>query len=69
MKDQRVIGISLIIFCIIMLAVVLLYRDTLITITSLFVVAVLIFQYVAPILRERSRGKKEDGAGKNGNSG
>jgi hypothetical protein len=52
-----------------MLAVVLLYRDTLITITSLFVVAVLIFQYVAPILRERSRGKKEDGAGKNGNSG
>ncbi len=69
MKDQKVIGISLVIFCIIMLAVMLAYRDTLITITSLFVLAVLIFQYIAPILREKAEGKKKEDAGKKKNSG
>ncbi len=69
MKEMKTIGISLAIFSIIMLAVVLLYRDFLITLTAAFIVAVLAFQYFAPILREKAQQKRDADARKKEDSG
>jgi len=57
--NQRITAIALILYGLIMLSLVLIYRDLLMTITAATIMGVLLFQYFVPLVRER-RKKKAD---------
>jgi Flp pilus assembly protein TadB len=59
-RDNKQINvIALILYGLIMLSLILIYRDLLITITAVTIMAVLLFQYFVPLLRERKKQKAE----------
>ncbi len=46
---------ALILYGLIMLSLILLYRDPLISITAVVIMIVLVFQYTVPLLREKKK--------------
>jgi len=57
--NQRITAIALILYGLIMLYLVLIYRDLLMTITAVTIMGVLLVQYFVPLVRERKK-KKTD---------
>ena len=55
--NQRITVIALILYGLIMLSLILIYRDLLITITAVTIMGVLLIQYVVPLVRERKKQK------------
>ena len=55
-NNQRITVIALVLYGLIMLSLILIYHDLLITITAVTIMAVLLVQYLVPLVRE---GKKE----------
>jgi Flp pilus assembly protein TadB len=53
--NQQITVIALVLYGLIMLSLILIYRDLLITITAVTIMAVLLFQYFVPLLRERKK--------------
>ncbi len=57
--NQKITVIALVLYGLIMLSLILIYRDFLITITAVTIMAVLLVQYFVPLLRERKKRKAE----------
>ncbi len=57
--NQRITVIALVLYGLIMLSLILIYRDLLITITAVTIMAVLLVQYFVPLVRERSKHKAD----------
>jgi len=57
--NQKITVIALVLYGLIMLSLILIYRDFLITITAVTIMAVLLVQYFVPLLRERKKQKAE----------
>lgn len=55
---QKLTLIGLVLYGLIMVSLILIYKDPLITITAVVIMLVLIVQYTIPLLRER-KSKKE----------
>ena len=55
--NQRITVIALILYGLIMLSLILIYRDLLITITAVTIMGVLLMQYFVPLVRERKKQK------------
>ena len=55
--NQRITVIALILYGLIMLSLILIYRDLLITITAVTIMGVLLIQYFVPLVRERKKQK------------
>ena len=53
--NKQINVIALILYGLIMLSLILIYRDLLITITAVTIMAVLLIQYFVPLLRERKK--------------
>jgi Flp pilus assembly protein TadB len=64
--NQQLTIIALIIYALIMFSLILIYRDLLITITAVIIMAVLLFQYFVPLVRERKEKKAKDFPRSNG---
>ena len=56
---QKITVIALVLYGLIMLSLILIYRDFLITLTALTIMAVLLVQYFVPLLRERKKQKAD----------
>lgn len=55
-RDNKQLNvIALMLYGLIMLSLILIYRDLLITITAVTIMAVLLIQYFVPLLRERKK--------------
>jgi uncharacterized membrane protein (DUF441 family) len=52
-NNQRITVIALVLYGLIMLSLILIYRDLLITITAVTIMAVLLVQYFVPLVREK----------------
>jgi hypothetical protein len=63
--NQQITVIALVLYGLIMLSLILIYRDLLITTTAVTIMAVLLVQYFVPLVRER-RKQKADAAPRNG---
>jgi hypothetical protein len=57
--NQQITVIALVLYGLIMLSLILIYRDLLITITAVTIMAVLLVQYFVPLLRERKKQKAD----------
>lgn len=57
--NQKITVIALVLYGLIMLSLIIMYRDFLITITAVTIMAVLLVQYFVPLLRERKKQKAE----------
>ncbi len=57
--NQKITVIALVLYGLIMLSLILIYRDFLITITAVTIMAVLLVQYFVPLLRERKKQKAD----------
>ncbi len=57
--NQQITVIALVLYGLIMLSLILIYRDLLITITAVTIMAVLLVQYFVPLLRERKKQKTD----------
>ncbi len=57
--NQQITVIALVLYGLIMLSLILIYRDLLITITAVTIMAVLLVQYFVPLVRERKKQKAE----------
>lgn len=57
--NQKITVIALVLYGLIMLSLILIYRDFLITITAVTIMAVLLVQYFVPLLKERKKEKEE----------
>ena len=57
--NQQITVIALVLYGLIMLSLFLIYRDLLITITAVTIMAVLLVQYFVPLVRERKRQKAD----------
>jgi Flp pilus assembly protein TadB len=57
--NQKITVIALVLYGLIMLSLILIYRDFLITITAVTIMAVLLVQYFVPLLRERKNQKAD----------
>jgi Flp pilus assembly protein TadB len=55
--NQRITVIALVLYGLIMLSLILIYRDLLITITAVTIMGVLLIQYFVPLVRERRKQK------------
>jgi Flp pilus assembly protein TadB len=59
-RDKHQITIvALVLYGLIMLSLILIYRDMLITITAVTIMAVLLVEYFVPLLRERKKQKAD----------
>ena len=58
-ENQRITVIALVLYGLIMLSLILIYRDLLITITAVTIMAVLLVQYFVPLVRERKKQKAD----------
>jgi len=52
---KRITVIALILYGLIMLSLILIYRDLLMTITAVTIMAVLLVQYFVPLIREKKK--------------
>lgn len=59
-KKMTITGIIL--YCLIMLAIILIYRDFIMTLTCVTIAAVIIITYVVPRWREEKEQKEKDSA-------
>jgi Flp pilus assembly protein TadB len=57
--NQQITVIALMLYGLIMLSLILIYRDLLITITAVTIMAVLLVQYFVPLVRERKKQKAD----------
>jgi Flp pilus assembly protein TadB len=57
--NQQITVIALVLYGLIMLSLILIYRDLLITITAVTIMAVLLIQYFVPLARERKKQKAD----------
>jgi Flp pilus assembly protein TadB len=57
--NQQITVIALVLYGLIMLSLILIYRDLLITITAVTIMTVLLVQYFVPLLRERKKQKAD----------
>jgi hypothetical protein len=57
--NQQITVIALVLYGLIMLSLILIYRDLLITIAAVTIMAVLLVQYFVPLLRERKKQKAD----------
>jgi len=55
--NQQITVIALVLYGLIMLSLIFIYRDLLITITAVTIMAVLLVQYFIPLVRERKKQK------------
>ena len=55
--NQQITVIALVLYGLIMLSLILIYRDLLITITAVTIMAVLLVQHFVPLVRERKKQK------------
>ena len=58
--NKQLTVIALILYGLIMLSLILIYRDLLITVTAVTIMAVLLVQYFVPLLRERKKEKADN---------
>ena len=58
--NKQLTIVALILYALIMLSLILVYRDLLITITAVTIMIALLFQYFAPLIRERKEQKAKD---------
>jgi uncharacterized membrane protein (DUF441 family) len=57
--NQQITVIALVLYGLIMLSLILIYRDLLITITAVTIMAVLLVQYFVPLVREKKKQKAD----------
>ena len=57
--NKQITVIALVLYGLIMLSLILIYRDLLITITAVTIMAVLLVQYFIPLLREKKKQKAD----------
>ena len=60
LDNKQLTIVALILYAVIMLSLILIYRDLLITITAVTIMITLLFQYFVPLLRERKEQKATD---------
>ena len=58
--NRQLTIIGLILYALIMFSLILIYHDMLITITAVTIMAVLLFQYFVPLVRDRKEKKAKD---------
>jgi len=57
--SKRINAVALVLYGLILLSLILIYRDLLMTVTCVTIMGVLLIQYFVPIIREKKR-KKAD---------
>ncbi len=57
-NEQKLTVIGLILYGLIMLSLIIMYKDFLISVTAVVIMLVLVVQYFAPIMRERKLNKE-----------
>jgi Flp pilus assembly protein TadB len=58
--NKQLTIVALILYALIMVSLILIYRDLLITITAVTIMIALLFQYFVPLVRERKEQKAKD---------
>ena len=59
-NNQQLTVVALILYALIMISLILIYRDSLITITAIIIMVVLLIQYFVTLLRDRKGQKTRD---------
>ncbi|MFB3925686.1 MAG: hypothetical protein ACE14T_06495 [Syntrophales bacterium] len=55
--NKNLTPVALALYGLIMLSLILIYRDILITVTAVVIMVVLVLQYIVPVIRERKKSK------------
>ena len=56
-NNRQLTVVALVLYALIMLSLILIYRDFLITVTAVTIMVVLLFQFFVPLLKERKEQK------------